>query len=752
MGISYDERRRLFHLQTPNVSYVFQLIGDGVPVHLYWGRKIRDVAPERLHRRVQRHLPVSDPKDRSISHDALLLEFPGYGTGDFRHPAYHVQLADGSTAVEMLYESHRIFRGKPALDGLPATYAESDDEAETLELVLANRYAGLKAVVRYTVFERHDAIARSVQFVNESGRAIRLLAALSASVDFPDSDYELLQLSGAWLRERHIERRRLVPGMQGIESRRGASSHQQNPFLAMLSPGADEDHGDVYAFSLVYSGSFTAQAEVEQFGTTRVSIGINPFDFSWLLEPGASFQTPEAVLVYSSAGLGAMSRTFHRLYRTRLCRGVHRDRPRPVLINNWEGTYFDFTEDKLLAIAEAARGLGIELFVLDDGWFGRRDDDTSSLGDWKVNERKLPGGLRRLAERVNEKGLRFGLWIEPEMVSPDSDLYRRHPDWCLHVPDRRRTEWRNQLVLDFSREDVCNAVADMIADVLRSAPISYVKWDMNRNMTEIGSAHWPPERQREVAHRYMLGLYRVLERLVSEFPHVLFESCASGGGRFDPGMLYYMPQTWTSDNSDAVSRLKIQYGTSLVYPAVSMGAHVSAVPNHQVGRMTSLDMRAHVAMAGNFGYELDAATMSEEEKDRVREHVRIYKDIREIVQFGDLYRLLSPFEGNEAAWMYVKEDRSEAVVFYYSVLAEANGPLHRLRLKGLDPDADYTLEAMDGLKEADDAVGVTGVYGGDHLMYAGFHVDVGSGPYQMAGGDFKSRLWRLRKVESSAQR
>ncbi|OUM95026.1 MAG: alpha-galactosidase [Thermobacillus sp. ZCTH02-B1] len=737
MAILYDEVRRIFHLQTPGTSYVIGLVKDGAaPVHLYWGRKIRPGAEERLLRRGWRHAPAPFPGDNTLSYDWLPLEYPGYGTGDFRHPAYEAQLDDGTTAVELIYDSHRILRGKPPLEGLPAVYVESDDEAETLELVLVNRYSGLKAVLSYTVFARHDAIARSVRFVHEGDRPIRLLRALSASVDLPGSRYDWLHLSGAWLRERMIERRRLTTGTQGIESRRGASSHQHNPFIALLSPDADEDHGDVYAMNLVYSGSFAAQAEVDQYGTTRLSIGLNPFDFGWLLEPGESFRTPEAILVYSAEGLGAMSRTFHRLYRTRLCRGTHRDRIRPILINNWEATYFDFTEEKLLEIARSARGLGIELFVLDDGWFGKRNDDTSSLGDWKANERKLPGGLRRLAERVRDEGLLFGLWIEPEMVSPDSDLYRAHPDWCLHVPGRRRTEMRNQLVLDFSREDVCEAVYRMIADILSSAPIGYVKWDMNRNMTEIGSAALPPERQRETAHRYMLGLYRVLDRLTREFPHVLFEGCASGGGRFDPGMLHYMPQTWTSDNTDAVARLKIQYGTSLVYPAIATGAHVSAVPNHQTGRVTPLDMRAHAAMSANFGYELDATALTEEEKEQLRRHVALYKEIRHLVQFGDLYRLLSPFEGDEAAWMYVSEDRAEAVVFYFRVLAEANGPFRRFRLKGLDPDAAYRLEPLDG---REDANGSGSVYGGDQLMWAGLHAETGP-------GDFRSRLWRLTRV------
>jgi alpha-galactosidase len=466
----------------------------------------------------------------------------------------------------------------------------------------------------------------------------------------------------------------------------------------------------------VYSGNFLAQVEVDQFRTARVSMGINPFDFTWLLESGESFQTPEVVMVYSDQGLNGMSQTYHELYRTRLARGSFRDRERPILINNWEATYFDFNEEKIMNIARTAAELGIELFVLDDGWFGERDDDRRSLGDWTVNRRKLPNGLDGLAKQVNELGLQFGLWIEPEMVSPNSELYRKHPDWCLHVPNRPRSEGRNQLVLDYSRQDVCDYMIETISNVLASAPITYVKWDMNRHMTEVGSAALPPERQRETAHRYMLGLYRVMEEITSRFPHILFESCSGGGGRFDPGILYYMPQTWTSDNTDAVSRLKIQYGTSLVYPISVMGAHVSAVPNHQVGRMTSLTMRGHVSMSGNFGYELDITKLTETEKQIIKEQVAFYKDVRRLVQFGTFYRLLSPFEGNEAAWMFVSEDQSEALVAYFRVLAEANAPLSYLRLKGLDPNQDYEIEGL-------------GVYGGDELMYAGVAL-----PYRL--GDF----------------
>lgn len=729
MSIFFHEEQGVFHLQSDRSSYVIQLVRGLYPAHVYWGPKLRDSQVEGLLTRRERASFSPSPfrDDASFSFDSLPQEYPGYGSGDFRQPAYQVQLANGTTVAEVEYESHRIYSGKPQLEGLPAVYTEQDDEADTLELRLVDRVSGLSVTVSYSVIKSYDAIARSVLFRNEGAVPMTLLRAMSTSVDFSHNRFDLLHLHGAWARERHVERRRLSPGMQGIESRRGASSHNHNPFLALLADDAGEEHGEVYGFSLVYSGSFAAQVEVDQYETTRVVMGLNPFDFSWLLEPGQSFQTPEAVMVFSAEGLGGMSRRYHKLYRTRLCRGAFRDAVRPVLVNNWEATYFNFNAEKIEQIAKEGRNLGIELFVLDDGWFGKRNDDTTSLGDWVVDRNKLPGGLEDLVHRVTDLNMQFGLWFEPEMVSPDSDLYRLHPDWCLHVPDRRRTEGRRQLILDFSREDVCDAVAGMVQDILKSAPITYVKWDMNRNMTEIGSAALPPERQRETAHRYMLGLYRVLEQLTSEFPHILFESCSGGGGRFDPGMLYYMPQTWTSDNSDAVSRLKIQYGTSLVYPLSSMGAHVSAVPNHQVHRHTSLRTRGHAAMSGNFGYELDLTAFTEDEKNEVREQVMLYKEIRHLVQFGDFYRLRNPFEGNEAAWTVVSEDRSEAVLYYFRILSEANEPIRYLRTRGLDPDAEYRC-LEDGA-----------VYGGDRLMHAGLAIP----PMH---GDFQSFLWRFKRV------
>ncbi|MBB3129625.1 alpha-galactosidase [Paenibacillus rhizosphaerae] len=729
MAIHIDAKQQLFHLQTRSSSYVFQILPSGYAAHLYYGKRLRDADLSWLLVTTERasFSPNPVPEDRTISLDTLPQELPVYGTSDFRHPLVQFRLPDGSTVTEFKYVSHRVEQGKPRMEGLPSTYVESESEAETLFVNMQDPVSGLHVELQYTVMEAYDALTRSLKIVNDSTEPVELLRALSASVDFLRADYEWLQLSGAWTRERDVVRRPVVYGMQAVESRRGASSHQQNPFAALLSPGADEDHGEVYGFSLVYSGSFIAQAEVDQFRTTRLSIGINPFDFTWLLEPGAAFQTPEAVMVYSSQGLGGMSRTYHRLYRERLARGQFRDKERPILVNNWEATYFQFNADKIVDIAKAGKELGIELFVLDDGWFGHRDSDNSSLGDWVVDKNKLPGGLEDLVNRVTGMGMQFGLWFEPEMVSPDSDLYRKHPDWCLHVPDRRRTEGRQQLILDFSRQDVREEIVRMLTEVLSSAPITYVKWDMNRNMTEIGSALLPPERQRETAHRYMLGLYEVMERITSAFPHILFESCSGGGGRFDPGLLYYMPQTWTSDNTDAVSRLRIQYGTSLVYPVSAMGSHISAVPNHQVGRSTPLDMRGYVAMSGNFGYELDLTKFTEEEKEVVKQQVALYKEIRGLVQTGEMYRLLSPFEGNETAWMFVAEDGSIAAVFYFRVLAESNAPLNRLKLKGLDPAADYAL------------VGTSEVYTGDALMYAGIAVGA-------ERGDYHSEFFRFRRV------
>ena len=621
-----------------------------------------------------------------------------------------------------------IYLGKNKLNGLPSTYVEDEKEATTLELILVDSLKNVKLILSYSVFEEFDAITRSVKIINESSDEVKITRILSANIDFRDSDYELIQLSGAWARERHIVRSKIRSGSQSIESRRGSSSHAQNPFMALVRKDTTEQNGDAYGFSLVYSGNFLANVEVDMYDNARAQIGINPFDFTWILEEGEEFTAPEAVLVYSNEGLTGMSHIYNCLYGKRLCRGEYRDTIRPILINNWEATYFDFNEIKIKEIAKEAKNLGIELFVLDDGWFGQRDDDNSSLGDWFVNEDKLKGGLNKLATQINEMGLQFGLWFEPEMVSPISELYKEHPDWCLHIPGRNRSEARRQLILDFSREDVCNYIIEKISEVLSSAPISYVKWDMNRNMSEIGSAKLPANRQREVAHRYMLGLYKVLEEITTRFPHVLFESCSGGGGRFDPGMLYYMPQTWTSDNTDAIERLKIQFGTSMVYPNASIGCHVSAVPNHQVDRITPIETRGVVAMSGNFGYELDITKLPECEKEIIKEQVKLYKEIRETIQFGKYYRLSSPFENNDAAWMYISKDCEEIIVSFVRTLAKPNPKFVSLKLVGLDENSDYEI------------LGENLIVGGDELMNIGLNVPE-------LKGDYQAKMWRLKKVK-----
>ena len=751
--IEFLPESRTFFLQGPSSTYALGIHKLGHVMHLHWGGKIAAEDIGYLNPGSRRAFcPTPCTEDYDFSPDIVPSEYPVFGRGDFRSPALEVLQSNGSRCIDLPYVSHEIIAGKPALPGLPSTYVESDSEAATLILHLADPLTGLEVDLLYTVYAQWDVITRSTRITNpgHAVAAVTLARALSVSVDFLTSDYDLLQLSGAWARERHIERTPLRSGVQSVDARRGVSSHNQNPFIALLTPGADEDQGEVRGFSLVYSGNFLAQADVDNYGSTRVSLGINPFEFSWELTPGSVFQTPEAVMVYSAAGLGDMSNTYHELYRTRLCRGKFRDDTRSILVNNWEATYFKFDAERIEALAVSASKVGIELLVLDDGWFGKRNQDDSSLGDWMVDLKKLPKGLPDLVQRVNAQGLQFGLWFEPEMISPDSDLYRQHPDWCLHVPERSRTVARNQLVLDFSRQDVVDYILASMSAILRSAPITYVKWDMNRSLTEVGSALLPAGRQRETSHRFVLNLYRLMEALVTEFPHVLFEGCSGGGGRFDPGILYYMPQIWTSDNTDAVCRLKIQYGTSLVYPLSSMGSHVSACPNHQVHRTTPMEFRGHVAMAGNLGYELDLGELPEEEARIVAQQVAFYKRTRGLIQTGRFYRLINPFEGSgNAAWMIVSQDKSLAIVFYYRVLAEPNIPFIRLRLKGLDLGRKYVVHTSAGSgKERDSS-------GHDIDDHAHKLPDVvrSSSVLQELGlmvvpehGDFRSQVWELEVV------
>ena len=705
MAIVYDASSKTFNLSTSKTSYVLKVLGSNHVAHVYWGKKIKAKNLDYVLRSKNwgSFLTNTDNIDDFML-EMTPQEYPGYGSTDLRTPAVELQFSDGTSATDFRYESHNIYAGKNKLNNLPATYVEDENEAMTLELTLVDSLKNVKLILSYSVFEEFDAITRSVKIINESNEDVNINRVLSANVDFRDSDYELLQLSGAWARERHIIRKEIRSGSQSIGSRRGSSSHAQNPFMALVRKDTTEQHGEVYGFSLIYSGNFLANVEVDMYENARAQIGINPFDFTWLLKSKEEFTAPEAVLVYSNEGLTGMSHIYNCLYGKRLCKGKYRDEVRPILINNWEATYFDFNETKIKEIAREATNLGMELFVLDDGWFGKRDDDNSSLGDWFVNEEKLKGGLNKLATEINEMGLQFGLWFEPEMVSPISELYKEHPDWCIHIPGRNRSEARRQLILDYSREDVCNYIIEKISEVLSSAPISYVKWDMNRNMSEIGSAKLPANRQREVAHRYILGLYKVLEEITTRFPDVLFESCSGGGGRFDPGMLYYMPQTWTSDNTDAIERLKIQFGTSMVYPNASIGCHVSAVPNHQVDRITPIETRGVVAMSGNFGYELDITKLPESEKEIIKEQVKLYKEIRETIQFGKCYRLSSPFENNDVAWMFISKDCEEIIVSFVRTLAKPNSKFISLKLVGLDESSKYEI------------LGENIIVGGDELV------------------------------------
>lgn len=729
MAIVYDASSKTFNLSTSKTSYVLKVLDSNHVAHVYWGKKIKAKNLDYVLRSKNwgSFLTNTDNIDDFML-EMTPQEYPGYGSTDLRTPAVELQFSDGTSATDFRYESHNIYAGKNKLNNLPATYVEDENEAMTLELTLVDSLKNVKLILSYSVFEEFDAITRSVKIINESNEDVNINRVLSANVDFRDSDYELLQLSGAWARERHIIRKEIRSGSQSIGSRRGSSSHAQNPFMALVRKDTTEQHGEVYGFSLIYSGNFLANVEVDMYENARAQIGINPFDFTWLLKSKEEFTAPEAVLVYSNEGLTGMSHIYNCLYGKRLCKGKYRDEVRPILINNWEATYFDFNETKIKEIAREATNLGMELFVLDDGWFGKRDDDNSSLGDWFVNEEKLKGGLNKLATEINKMGLQFGLWFEPEMVSPISELYKEHPDWCIHIPGRNRSEARRQLILDYSREDVCNYIIEKISEVLSSAPISYVKWDMNRNMSEIGSAKLPANRQREVAHRYILGLYKVLEEITTRFPDVLFESCSGGGGRFDPGMLYYMPQTWTSDNTDAIERLKIQFGTSMVYPNASIGCHVSAVPNHQVDRITPIETRGVVAMSGNFGYELDITKLPESEKEIIKEQVKLYKEIRETIQFGKCYRLSSPFENNDIAWMFISKDCEEIIVSFVRTLAKPNSKFISLKLVGLDESSKYEI------------LGENIIVGGDELMNIGLNVPE-------LKGDYQAKMWRLKKVK-----
>lgn len=691
MSIIFHEKSQIFHLYNDTISYIMIILQNGHLGQLYCGKRIHDREDfSYLLEKVPRPMTAClYENDRTFSLEHIRQELPVYGTTDYRCPAVEILQKNGSRISNFVYQGFTIKAGKPKLKGLPATYTETDSEAETLVVILKDKVTGIRVELSYTIFRSGGILARNVFFFNEGSEPVYLTRAMSMCLDLPDHEYEWLQLSGSWARERHVKKRTLTYGITAIESMRGNSSHEQNPFVVLKRISADERQGEVLGFSFVYSGNFLIQAEVDAHDILRLMVGINPSGFSWKLEPDGCFQTPEAVMVYSDKGLNGMSQVFHSLYQKRLVRGKWRDRERPILNNNWEATYFDFTEEKLIRLAEKAKKCGIELFVLDDGWFGKRCSEHAGLGDWIANPEKLPNGVAGLANKIENLGMKFGLWVELEMVNQDSELYRLHPEWILKTPERRTSQGRFQYVLDFSRREVRDYIYEMILKILEEANISYIKWDMNRSITECYSTALPPDQQGEVFHRYILGVYDLYERLTRRFPDILFESCASGGGRFDPGMLYYAPQGWVSDNSDAVERLKIQYGTSMCYPISSIGAHVSAIPNHQVFRETPLHTRLNVACFGAFGYELDLNQLSEKEIAEVKEQIQFVKQYRRVLQFGTFYRLKSPFEGNETVWMMVSEDQKTAIVGWYRVLNGVNSAFTKICLEGLNPEYQY---------------------------------------------------------------
>ena len=730
MPIFFTEKTKQFQLDAGETSYIMQVHNDRLQ-HLYWGPKL----PQKDHTFMNRNnyhssFNVNDEEGNyTFSLDTMRMEYPAYGRGEMRTSAIEVENEDGSLIVDPVYVSHRIYSGIAAPEGLPAVYCEADSECDTLEILLEDAVSHVRVRLYYCVFADRDAICRFVRVENAGDHEVVLRKAFSASLDLDRADLDFVSNHGAWGRERCMENVPLFHGVQSISSRRGSSSHVHNPFMILKEKTADERSGGAYGMVLIYSGSFEGVAEVDSFDQTRLAIGLNHEGFGWRLAPGDHFDTPEAVLVYSGRGLGHWSDTCHALFRERLCRGKYRDIRRPVLLNCWEACYFDFDEDKLVSIAEQASKLGVELLVVDDGWFGHRDCDNCSLGDWTPDPRKLPHGLKGLADRVRKAGCDIGIWFEPEMVNPDSDLYRAHPDWVLSVPGRPRSLGRLQSVLDLSRQDVQDYLFDSIARVIEESGLTYIKWDFNRNFSEVGSALLPPEQQGEVSHRYYLGLYALMDRLNKAYPDVLFESCSGGGGRFDAGMLPYMPQTWTSDNTDAIKRLYIQYGTSFAYPLSCMSAHVSVCPNHQTGVTTPFDTRTTTALTGSFGFELNPLMLSDEEKEQCRQTASLYKEMGDLLVNGQYHRLVSPYEETYSAWSFTSRDEQEIFVGAVLHTYTLNGADKRFRLFGLKNHALYREEKTGAL------------YTAEELQNYGLQL-----PFSLH--ENQSCTWHLRQVEA----
>ena len=742
MSVHVNEEHKLFHLQTANTSYIFQILENGGAGQLYYGAKIPvKAAYTNLASREEHDCTNTLTVDQSdFQLELIKQEYAGLGKGDYRYPAYQITYPNGSRTSEFEYTGYEVADGKERLKNMPSAFDDQGDDSQTLTVTFKDALANLVLQLHYTVFEKEDVIVRSATFINRGQEAVTLDRALSLQLDLPDHDYDMLQFSGSWARERHLIRTPLRSGIQSIGSLRVASSHQQNPFFALARPHTDNHQGAAFGFNFFYSGNFIDSVEVDQFDTTRVLVGINPDDFGWKLANGESFQTPEAVMTYTSDGLNQMSQQLGAFYQDHLINQHFAHQDRPILINNWEATFMDFNEAKLMKIVDQADKLGIEMFVLDDGWFGHRDDDKSSLGDWFVDQKKFSNGISGFADRVHDKGMKFGLWFEPEMISIDSKLYEKHPDWMIATPGRQGTPARNQYVLDMTRLEVVDYLFEHMSAIIKQTKLDYIKWDMNRNITEMYGAKLPADQQLEFPHRYILGVYQLYARLTEAFPKVLFESCASGGGRFDLGMMYYAPQAWCSDDTDAVERIKIQDGTSYGYTQNMWGAHVSAVPNDQVGRLTSLDTRAAVAYFGDFGYELDITKMAADELATIKKQVAFYKQYRHLFQFGKFYRLDNPDTNNDNVygWQVVNEDRSEAILTRFQILNGANPAYIRVYFAGLDPEATYTVN--DGEEH----------FSGAELMNAGYFVPriMDRTKPEKDPSDFSSRLFIAKKVNS----
>lgn len=728
MAIRANETKRIFKLDTENTSYLIGITEEGYVGHIYYGDYLEeDDAYYLLRVDEPPFTPSVNGREKSSFLDSFPMEYPTGGIGDYRESCLNIRNEDGCMGCELFYDSYRIAKGKPKLEGLPASFG-SEEEVATLEITCVDPILGARVILSYSVFEKEDIITRSAKIVNEGSQSLQLEKVYSACLDMDNENFEMVTLHGSWARERHIQRRPICYGKQLVSSAKGESGHQEHPFIALVTPETTQETGRVYGAHFVYSGNFIGQAELTQFDSTRMVMGINPEEFCWTLNSGESFQAPEVVLVYSGEGLGKMTRSLHDFYRGHMIRSPYKNKQRPILINNWEATYFDFDTDKLLNIAKEAKKDGIEMLVMDDGWFGKRNSDDCSLGDWTVNEDKIKGGLNNLVDKVNEIGLKFGIWLEPEMISPDSELYRKHPEWAIHIKGRAATQSRQQYVLDLSNPEVIDYIYESVARILRSANIEYVKWDMNRQLSDLGSAYLDRTRQRELFHRYTLGVYQLQERLLRKFPDLLLENCSGGGARFDPGMLYYSPQIWCSDDTDAVERLEIQEGTAMLYPLSTIGAHVSDCPNHSVGRTTPFETRGNAALAGTFGYELDITRIPEEDRKQIPGQVAKYHRYNDLIREGDYYRIMSFSENHHYdCYMIVSKDQEEALMTYVQVRGVPNSHSRKARLPGLDPKATYRLE------------GTGEIYRGDTLARGGYLV-------KNMWGDAVSALYHFIKV------